>query len=401
MSAAHPGGSGSEPATEATDRPVRVLWLIKGLGPGGAERLLVAQAAARDRHRIQVAAAHLLPWKDHLVPELEALGVPVVCLGGGREVDLRWAWRLRRLLRDHPADVVHVHSPYVAAVTRLVVRTLPAGCRPAVLTTEHNRWPRHDRVTRAANRATLGLDDATVAVSEDVRATMPAARRDAIEVLAHGVDLAGVRAAAGDRAAARAALGLDDDQVAVVTVANLRREKALEVLLAAAARVAERDPAGRIRFLVVGQGPLADELDARHDELGLGDRLRLLGYRTDAPAVVGAADLFCLSSRHEGLPVALMEALALGVPVVATSVGGVPEAVRPDVEGLLVPPDDPEALAGAVLALAGDPRRRGRLASAALERSTEFDIARAERRLEELYAELAAARRSGTTTRSA
>lgn len=374
------------------DRPVRVLWLIKGLGPGGAERLLVAQAAARDRDRVQVAAAHLLPWKDHLVPELAALDVPVVCLGGGHEADLRWAWRLRRLLVEHPADVVHVHSPYVAAVTRLLVRTLPPAVRPAVLTTEHNRWPRHDAVTRAANRATLALDDATIAVSEDVRATMPRARQADIEVLAHGVDLAGVRAAAGDRVAARSALGLAEGDVAVVTVANLRREKALDVLLAAAAEVDEQDTAGRIRFLVVGQGPLADELDDLHRRLGLGDRLRLLGYRTDAPAVVGAADLFVLSSRHEGLPVALMEALALGVPVVATEVGGVPEAIRPGVEGLLVPPDDPAALAAAVLVLAGDDARRATLAAAAADRSAAFDIARAERRLEDLYVELTAGR---------
>ena len=396
-----PGASGAtRPGGDGSPGPLRVLWLIKGLGPGGAERLLVAQAAARDRDRFRVAVAYLLPFKDHLVPELEALGVPTICLDGGHESDLRWAARLRRLLVEHPADVVHVHSPYVAAVTRLVLRTLPPATRPALLTTEHNRWPRHDRVTRTANRVTLGLDDATLAVSDDVRSTMPPGAHDDIEVVVHGIDLDAVRAAAGDRATARTALGLADDDLAVVTVANLRREKALEVLLEAAALVARDGGGDRIRFLVVGQGPLADELDALHRRLGLGDRLRLLGYRDDVPAVVGAADVFCLSSRHEGLPVALMEALALGVPVVATAVGGVPELITTGVDGVLVPADDPRALADAVVDLATDDARRAALAAGAAERGEAVGIGPAQRRLEERYLELAAARRTAAGSRS-
>src|SRR5690606_27997930 len=123
----------------------------------------------------------------------------------------------------------------------------------------------------------------------------------------------------------------------------------LDVLLEAAARV-DADPRGRpVRFVVVGQGPLADELAAHHERLGLGRRLVLAGYRPDAVDVVAAGDVFCLASRHEGLPVALMEALALGRPVVATRVGGIPELVTDDVEGVLVPPDDADALAEAVL----------------------------------------------------
>lgn len=378
----------------APTAPVRVLWLIKGLGPGGAERLLVSQAAVRDRSAVEVAVAYLLPWKDHLVAPLAEVGVRAVCLDGGREVDLRWARRLRRLLVERRPQVVHVHSPYVAVVTRLVLRTLPRRRRPALVVTEHNRWPRHDPVTRLANRLTLGLDDADLAVSDDVRATMGPRHRGRVEVVRHGVDLASVRAAEGGRDEVRAALGLGPEDLVVVTVANLRREKGLDVLLEAAARV-DADPRGaRVRFVVVGQGPLADELAARHERLGLGERVVLAGYRPDAVAVVAAADVFCLASRHEGLPVALMEALALGRPVVATRVGGIPELVDDGVEGLLVPPDDPRALADAVLRVADDEGLRERLADAAARAGAGVGIEPAQRRLEAIYRDLADQRRA-------
>lgn len=392
------GDTDPAPARPGDTAPLRILLLVKGLGPGGAERLLVSQAATRDREAFTYRAAYLVPWKDHLVPELEALGVPVRCLDSRREWDLRWALRLRGLVRRDGIAVVHVHSPYVAAVTRLVLRTLPRRRRPALVSTEHNRWPRHAAATRLANRLTLPLDDATVAVSADVRSTIePARRRARVEVLVHGVDVAAVRAAGATpatRADVRAELGITDDEVVVGTVANLRREKGYDVLLDAAAHLARvAGPEGPpIRVVAVGQGPLLEAMQARVAELGVGDRVQLLGYRPDAVRVMAAFDLFTLASRHEGLPVALMDALVLGLPVVATRVGGVPEAVTDGVEGLLVPPDDPAALAAAWLALAGDPVRRAACGRAAADRAGAFDIRRATARLEAIYREVAARR---------
>ena len=101
--------------TTCAARRVRVLWIIKGLGPGGAERLLVATAAAIDRAAFDVEAVYLLPWKNHLVAPLEALGVPCTCLGVSDERDLRWTVKLRGLLQEGDFDLVHMHSPYAAA----------------------------------------------------------------------------------------------------------------------------------------------------------------------------------------------------------------------------------------------------------------------------------------------
>lgn len=372
-----------------TDTRVRVLWLIKGLGPGGAEQLLVSQARVHDRERFQIEVAYLVPWKHHHVASLEAAGVPAFLLDGPRELDLRWAWRLRRLLRDTPVDVVHNHSPLVASVTRLLVRTLPRARRPALLYTEHNRWPRHNRLTRLANRLTFHLDDEQLAVSDDVRDTIPSRLRGRVTTLVHGIVLDEVRAQRVHRAEMRAELGIDDATVVIGTVANYRREKDYPNLLTAA-RDALRASGVPLCFVAVGQGPLEAEMREMHRRLGLGDRFRILGYRDDAVRVMSAFDIFTLASRHEGLPVSLMDALALGIPVVATAVGGIPQAVTDGVEAVLVPAQRPDLLAGAYAELAADPIRRAAMASAAQQRAIRFDIRRATADLERRYAALGA-----------
>ena len=143
----------------------------------------------------------------------------------------------------------------------------------------------------------------------------------------------------------RAELGIGPDEVVVGTIANFRRPEGLpEPARDRRALLVDRGWPGRI--VAVGQGPLEAEMRALHDRLGLGDRVLLLGQRDDAVRVLAACDVFTMASDNEGLPVALMEALALGLPVAATAVGGIPEAVTDGVEGLLVPPSQPEALAG-------------------------------------------------------
>lgn len=361
--------------------PVKVLHVVKGLGPGGAERLLVALAKASDRQRVRHRVAYLLPEKSHLADDLRAAGVIVDCLGASA-----WVRALRRLIEEDRPHVVHAHSPLPAAAARLVARTQQRVHRPVTLSTEHNRWAAYHPLTRLANAVTYPLDARHLAVSEDARASVWAPLRGSTAVLHHGIDVAEVAAHRSRRAEMRAGLGLGDDDVAAVVVANYRREKDYPNLLAAARRVA--DTGMPVRFLVLGQGPLRDEIERRRDALGLGGHVALLGYRPDATAVMAGADMFVLGSRHEGLPVALLEAFALGLPVVATDVGGVREAVRHGQEGILVPPGQPTALAAAVVELATRPDVRASMSEAAARRAADFDVQRVARRLEDFYAEV-------------
>jgi glycosyltransferase involved in cell wall biosynthesis len=363
----------------------RVLWLSKGLGPGGAERLLVEHAASADHEQFTYEAAYVLDWKQHLVPELEALGVRTRCLGVGNELDPRWSTRLASLLRKGHYDVVHAHSPVAASVARLETRALRPAHRPAFVYTEHNRWPSYRMETRLANQSTFGLNDAVFAVSDDVKESIAARYRDTVEVLVHGVDIERVRAQLATREATRHELGVEDGEALVVTVANLRENKNYPGLIEAAGLVVDRGVS--VRFVSAGQGQLADEIAMIHRVSGLGEQFSLLGYRDDTTRLIAAADLFVLASHHEGLPVTVMEALTLGVPVVSTAVGGLPEAVNDEVNGILVPARDPVALADAIQR-ALEPAAHARLVDGAQRTGDRFSNASAVARVESTYASL-------------
>jgi glycosyltransferase involved in cell wall biosynthesis len=364
-----------------------VLWLTKGLGPGGAERLLVTTARRRDRRRLRVRVAYLLPHKSALVEELEAEAVPVTCLGFRNALDPRWLAALRSSLVDEPVDIIHAHNPVMAVGTRVVARSLPRRLRPRVVVTDHNVWHGYMPVSRWADGLTSGLDDARLTVSEAVRASLPSLIQRRSQVVLQGIEVERVRAQRAERAAVRAELGLDPDALVVGTVANLRAQKAYPDLLEAALEVVEGLP--QVRFVAVGQGPLEADIRSLHDQLGLGNRFLLLGHRPDAVRVMAACDVFVLASLYEGLGVAVMEALALGLPVVATAVGGVPEVVEHGREGLLVPPGRPHDLAAALVALLTDAEGRQRMAAAAGSRGAELSIDTAVRRTEAVYRELA------------
>jgi glycosyltransferase involved in cell wall biosynthesis len=183
-----------------------------------------------------------------------------------------------------------------------------------------------------------------------------------IRHIPNGIDVARFAAAQAQREATRTALAIDPRATVLLTVANLRAPKGLDLLVEAAARIAGAGVP--FVWLVAGDGPLASALAGDLERRGLAGPVRLLGFRSDIPELLAAADVFCLTSRREGAPVSLLEAMAAGRTVVATDVGGVRELVAEDVNGILVPPDDPAAIASAIATLLQDPDRRARLGNA-------------------------------------
>ncbi|MEV0535445.1 glycosyltransferase [Kitasatospora sp. NPDC050463] len=368
----------------------RVLWLAKGLGRGGAEQLLLNCARHVDGSRYEVEVAYVLPWKDALAPALTEAGVRVHCLGGapgtpGR-ADPRWPLRLRRLLAERRYGLVHTHMPVPATAARLLSYGLGGAGSPRLVHTEHNVWDRYRPATRWANALTYRRNDAVVAVSHAVARTIPAARRRPgawVHVVHHGPDLAGAPQGPAARAAARAELGLPQDAFVVGTVGNLTPKKDQATLLAAHARLRRHHP--RARLVLIGAGPLESRLRAHADELGASGSVLFAGSRPDVPALLPGLDVFALSSRQEGLPVALMEAMTSGLPAVVTRVGGMPEVLDDGDQGLLVEPGDPAALATALGRLADDRELRERLGAAARERAAHFDVAGAQRAVEAVY----------------
>ena len=374
--------------------PVRVLWLIKGLGPGGAERLLVSSAPLFDRERFELAAAYLLPRKDHLVAELRGAGVAAVCLGSRGDLDPRWLPRLRRLVRDRGVDLVHAHSPVAATGARLVV-----GEGTAIVTTEHNTWDRYRPATRWANAATYGRQEAVIAVSAEVARSIAARRGPSVRVIPNGVDVEALRAAALTRAVARRELGLPPDAPVVGTIGGVTAKKGHVHLVRAAATVRQEIPNLIVAIvgLEIDPGPVRAAIAAE----GLEGRVLLLGYHREAARLLLAFDVFALPSLHEGMPVSVLEAMALGVPPVASRVGGVPEVVTSGRDGLVVPAGDESALASALGELLGDPARRAAFGDAAVETAGRFSLADTVRRTQEVYdGAIAIGRRGGGRGRS-
>ena len=359
---------------------LHVCEIIKTLDVGGAEVLLVSRLLAMRFTDKRYTVVCLHASTGELIQRLRSAGVQVVDL-----TSYPPAWRLLGLasvVRRLRPDVLNLHSPLPAALIRLTSRL--SRPRPALVSTVHN--VRYRVPTMLLDRATGWLDACTVAVSPHVaRAVVSRGARD-LRIRIHGVDVAGQRQAAAAAARTRGEWDVPESAFLIVHVANLRPQKDHETLLQAAAMVVAREP--RAMFVLTGTGPLHDQVVRRVDRLGL-ESVRFLGGVPSAARLIAAADLLVLSSAHEGLPVVVMEALAAGVPVVSTRVGGVPDLVKHGQNGYLTRPGDPEALAEAILR-AMLPANHAHLREGARDGADLVDIDQTGAWFEKLYDELCA-----------
>jgi glycosyltransferase involved in cell wall biosynthesis len=239
--------------------------------------------------------------------------------------------------------------------------------------------------------------DRYLCISEGVRQAMLASgvRAEKLRLVPSGVDLAGVRAAAERPAPSlRELAGLPEDAEIVGTVASLAPHKNHVLLLESVRRIVAARP--RAHFVWLGEGECRGALERRRAELGLESRVHLLGFRSDALALMRQFDVFALSSYLEGLCTSLLDAQALGVPIVATAVGGVPEVVRDGETGRLVRALDPERLAEAIVEALSEPERRAGWAERARLDVEAFGIARTAERTLEVYREVLEPRRGAT-----
>ncbi|MEZ4617173.1 MAG: glycosyltransferase [Caldilineaceae bacterium] len=345
--------------------------------------------------------AYLVPWKDTLVPHFVAAGVPVWSLGaGGQWTGDRRQWtvdsgqgrigsgeqtdgvtparswqsavqlpvahaRLRRLVKREGISLIHADMPVAGILARLVGKQTGVP----VVYTEHNLIERYHPLTRWVHRATFGWQNCVLTVSDEVQASiqrMGGDRQTTVRTLLNGVPVEQVRREATALAQLRAELAIPADHTIVGSVAVFRAQKRLADWLAVAAQVAAHDE--RVTFLLVGDGPEMATVRARVAALGLTDRVRLPGFRADGRRYLGLMDIYLMSSQFEGLPIALLEAMALGKPVVATTVGGIPEAVTDGQEGLLAAVGAVDALAAAVRRLVASAEERARLGAAGAAR---------------------------------
>jgi glycosyltransferase involved in cell wall biosynthesis len=285
--------------------------------------------------------------------------------------------QLLDVMRDLRPQIVHTHMAKAGTLGRLAAaiynRTAGRGDRAGVVHTYHghvlDRYfsPTTTRLFLGAERAVARITDRIVAISPRIKTELleqyRVGRPGQYRVIPLGFDLAGLTAIDDDaRARARAALEIPAGAAVVTTVGRLTAIKQQQLFLEAALQIASAYPA--LVFLIAGDGDLRAELEASAATLGLADRVRFLGWRRDLETIYGATDVFLLTSRNEGTPVALIESMAAGCAGVSTDVGGVADVLESDAVGLLAPDGDAPALARCVTALLGDADRRRRMGQA-------------------------------------
>lgn len=383
-------------STMSEGRPLRVAHVITRMIVGGAQETVLLAAALADRARFDpVIVTGPQTGSEGSLHEaarergVELLVVPELVRQVSPRCDTVVVPALRAALRRLGADVVHTNSSKAGIVGRVAARR--AGVR-RVIHTVHG-WPFHDHqrppvaaVWKALERRAAPLADLLVVVAETDRDKGLAAgigRPEQYVTVRSGLELDRYGPDARARKQIRAELGLPPEACVVGAVNRLSPQKDPCTLVRAAAYALRQRPDARL--LLVGDGPLRAQVEALVAELGLGRQVVLTGLRHDVPRLLTAMDVFVSASLWEGLPRTVLQAMATGVPVVATAADGVVDVVVDARTGLLVPRSSPDLLGAAILRLVEDSALATRLSAAAAERLPAFDATVMVRRLEELY----------------
>jgi glycosyltransferase involved in cell wall biosynthesis/peptidoglycan/xylan/chitin deacetylase (PgdA/CDA1 family) len=341
-----------------------VAHVVLSLDPGGLERMVINLTGAQPIQSAIRTIVCCLDGEGALSPDMERCGGQMFTFHRKPGFDLDVVRRLSELLRRERVTVVHTHTLDAMLYGGLAGHLARV---PRLVHTQHNRFLETASTgDRLQFRMAARLFHDIVAVSGDTRqvAVRAGASRGKIVTIPNGVEVGpAVRRDRGDRG-----------PVVVGALARLSREKGLDHLVRAFAHVVRRAPGTRLR--IAGDGPQRGELESLSRSLGLEHAVEFLGHRGDVADVLAGFDVFTLPSRSEGVPLALLEAMASGLPAVASRIGGVPE-VLDEASGMLVAPGDEEALANAIVALADDPVarcRRGAAARARVESEFTLDV---------------------------
>ncbi|ACL67756.1 glycosyl transferase group 1 [Anaeromyxobacter dehalogenans 2CP-1] len=352
-------------------RRLRIVEITPTLGVGGAERVVVHLARHLDRAQFEVSVVSLYDrLGTHLERELDAEGVPTAYLGKARGFDARMYSRLWSTFRRLKPDVVHTHNNSLRYVYPLRV----LGAAPRIVHTVHNLAEHEvDAPGRLLQRVAFRYGVEPVAIGEAVATSIQ--RLYGLRPrwsIPNGIPVEHYRRSGDVRERTRDALSISPDARVVISVARFSRQKNTQALIEAFA--SSGLPAKGGHLLLVGDGAERSALELAVQRLGLGPKVRFLGVRSDVPDLLAAADIFAISSSWEGNPLSVLEAMSAGLPVLAFSVGCLPELVTADC-GILVPGSSSEGLGAALKRMVESPSMLPTLAAGALRRAHEhFDV---------------------------
>jgi glycosyltransferase involved in cell wall biosynthesis len=373
-------------------RPIRILELrsVRGTG-GGPEKTILLGTAGTDRSRFAITVCYLCQDVDaqfDMAGKAAAAGLDYVEIAERRALDTAVWPRLRELVRSRGIDIVHAHDYKTDLIAYLLAKAEPI----VPLATAHG-WTGHSwrerRVYYPADRRLLARFPRVIAVSTEIKRELVAAgaRPGNVDVILNGIDETRFYRRPDWRARARAQFDLAAEDLVIGSVGRLEPQKRFDLLIEAFAAIRRDRP--RLKLLIAGEGSSRPLLEACIARFGLADDCRLIGQCGDVPLFHHALDLFVQSSMYEGTPNVVLEAMALGSPVVATDVGGTADLVRDGIDGTIVPPLDlPALIEGmrAAIASAGARERWAVEARRRVEQDLSFRLRMA--RVEAIYERL-------------
>jgi sugar transferase (PEP-CTERM/EpsH1 system associated) len=324
---------------------IKVMHIIEDLENGGAERVLVTLVSGLAPQRFRPLVC-CLTKKGRMAAELEARGIPVVTMNKQPKLDLAMLFRLRKLMREQKIDIVHTHVFTANFWGRLAAIFANV---PVLITHEHSTFTVDNRYRRWIETVLIRRTNKVITVSENLRNRLVSEGGlppSVIMAIHNGLRLQPQSANEARRAQLRRELGLEKFDHVIGTVGRLEPRKNYPLLLEAMATLLARHP--RTALLMVGSGPEEEKLQQQAHNLGINQQVVFTGYRSDISDLLGLMSTFCLSSITEGISMAILEAMAAGVPVVATQVGGNAEIIPDREHGMLVPSGDVAALANAL-----------------------------------------------------
>lgn len=352
--------------TSANARPLRIVHVVDSLEPGGLERVTADLALAQQRSGHQVSIFSLQATEG-FKPELLAANIPVIEGNKSRSLDLRLLKALRRWTLHQNADIVHAHNFVPNYHAALALLGTHGTRRPAQVCTVHDMGTRlQQRKLRWLFLSSLLRTQAVAMVGQRVHERftssgwVPASKA---QTVLNGLPVERFNFPPEQRQRARQGLNLPPNALVIGCVGRL-------VPLKCHARMIEVFPTllqqfADLHMVIIGDGPLRADLQAQIDALGLGERISLAGHHPQVASLLPALDVFALPSQTEGLSIALLEACASGLAIVATRVGGNPEIIHDGDTGLLIPPDDNASLSRALARLLASSDERATLGQSA------------------------------------
>lgn len=362
-----------------------ILYAIETSGPGGAEKMLINLVESLDKDAFRPLICLLA--RGWLFDRLRALGYEPLVIPLGHTPDIAWLRRAASVLRAENVRLMHAHEFYMNAYCAMLSRLTGVPC----VTTVHGKNYYTDKWYRRTLYRMVSRYSTMIAVSDGIRHFLServGVSNQRLTTIRNGIDIATFAPTPNARSAARHTLGLSPHQPVIGCLGNLYQVKGHTYLIQAAAVICRRYQDAV--FLFAGRGKMLDILQQQATELGIARNVRFLGFRDDTPALLAAMDIFVLPSLSEGLPLSLLEAMAANTPVVASRVGGIPEVISHEQNGLLVEPADANALAQHILRLLDNPALASALAARAkTDVTAHYSVSTMTARYQALYESLA------------